>query len=59
VSIARIAQAVERIIGNDEVSGSTPDVSTIIHMRHRIGKVRESLLKIYKSEAFSDGKGKV
>ena len=25
---ARIAQLVERIIGNDEVSGSTPDVST-------------------------------
>ncbi len=28
LSVARIAQAVERIIGNDEVPGSTPGVST-------------------------------
>ena len=27
---ARIAQVVERIIGNDEVPGSTPGVSTIL-----------------------------
>ena len=27
--LARIAQVVERIIGNDEVPGSTPGVSTI------------------------------
>jgi hypothetical protein len=32
---ARIAQLVERIIGNDEVSGSTPDVSTI-HVERRL-----------------------
>ena len=30
VFLARIAQAVEHFIGNEEVSGSTPDVSSII-----------------------------
>jgi tryptophan 2,3-dioxygenase len=30
VNNARIAQVVERIIGNDEVPGSTPGVSTIL-----------------------------
>ena len=32
---ARIAQVVERIIGNDEVPGSTPGVSTSLRLQGR------------------------